>query len=308
MRFNEDADLDASQVEEVGSSGGGLGGGGLIALGGGGLSIAGVLIYVLLTGLVGGGGGGLPVSLDQVNNGQQTDSGALASQCRTGRDANNRDDCALVASINSIQGFWNEELHQIGKNYQKAPTKFFRGSVRTGCGGATSDSGPFYCPADSDVYIDLNFFKELHSRFGAQGGRFVEAYVLAHEYGHHVQNQLGTSRKVKAGDSGPASASVRLELQADCYAGVWASHATSVPTRSGKPLIDEVSRDDIRRALDAAAHIGDDFIQSQLGGHRVDETKFTHGTSAQREKWLTTGLRSGNPGSCNTFDPNADLG
>ena len=308
MRFDDDADLDVSQVEEVSGSGGGFGGG-VLALGGGGLGLAGVLIYFVLTGLAGsGGGGGLPVSLDHVAGGQHTDNATLAAECKTGADANARDDCALVASINSIQGYWSDEFARAGKKYRKAPTKFFRGSVRTGCGGASSEAGPFYCPADADVYIDLDFFKELHGKFGAQGGRFVEAYVLAHEYGHHVQNQLGTSRNVRAGDSGPASASVRLELQADCYAGVWANHATTVPARSGKPLIEEISADDLHRALDAAAHIGDDYIQSQLGGHRVDESQFTHGTSVQRERWLTTGLRTGNPDACDTFAPDADLG
>ncbi|MBB5159582.1 KPN_02809 family neutral zinc metallopeptidase [Saccharopolyspora phatthalungensis] len=308
MRFNEDADLDASQVEDIGGSSGGFGGG-TIAVGGGGLAIVGFVLYFLISNFVGGSGQpALPLNLDRLPAGQQADDQRLAQECRTGADANARDECALVASINSIQGYWTEQFQRSGGTYQVAPTKFFRGAVRTACGGATSAAGPFYCPADADVYIDLDFFNDLKTRFGAQGGHFVEAYVLAHEYGHHVQNLLGTTSKVNPRETGPTSGGVRLELQADCYAGVWANHATTVPTRSGKPLIEEISQDDVRRAVDAAGRIGDDYIQAKLGGGRVDETKFTHGSSAQRAKWFTTGLRTGNPSACNTFDPKANLG
>ena len=178
--------------------------------------------------------------------------------------------------------------------------------MQTGCGDASSATGPFYCPADAEVYIDLGFFQELRQRFGATGGPFVEGYVLAHEYGHHVQNLLGTSEQVGTA-TGPKSGSVRLELQADCYAGAWANHATSTPTASGKPLITGVTQQDVNAALDAAARIGDDQIQRELGGGRVDTTQFSHGTSAQRQRWYTVGYRSGDPTRCNTFDTD-DLG
>jgi predicted metalloprotease len=163
--------------------------------------------------------------------------------------------------------------------------------------------GPFYCPADQHVYIDQSFFKELQTRFGATGGPFVEGYVLAHEYGHHVQNLLGTSRNVGKG-TGADSGSVRLELQADCYAGVWGNHATSTKTASGKPLITNISQQDINNALDTASRIGDDYIQTHLGGGGVDPNKFSHGSSTQRQKWFTTGMQSGNPASCDTFNTN----
>jgi predicted metalloprotease len=153
------------------------------------------------------------------------------------------------------------------------------------------------------VYIDLSFFKELQTKFGATGGPFVEGYVLAHEYGHHVQNLLGTSRNIGKG-SGATSGSVRLELQADCYAGVWANHATSTPGANGKPLITNVSQQDIDNALDTASRIGDDFIQKNLGNGQVNSGSFTHGTSAQRQHWFTTGYQSGNPASCDTFSTN----
>ncbi|GGM58278.1 membrane protein [Longimycelium tulufanense] len=309
MRFNEDAELDTSQVDDLRGAGG-MGVGGRVALGGGGLGIVGLLIFFLL-GQLGGGGTVLPgggTALDQLAPGQQADNRQLEEKCRTGRDANRDQDCALVAIINSIQNYWSDQFARSGKTYQKAPTNFFTGAVSTGgCGGASSDVGPFYCPADTEVYIDLGFFTELQGRFKAQGGTFVEAYVLAHEYGHHVQKLLGTSRRVRPGETGPTSGAVRLELQADCYAGTWAHHATRTPTRSGKPLITEITQDDVNRALDAAARIGDDYIQKNLGSGRVDEGKFSHGSSTQRQKWFTTGLKSGDPAQCNTFGT-ADLG
>jgi predicted metalloprotease len=210
--------------------------------------------------------------------------------------------------VNSLDGYWSDAFARSGMTYQSPRTNFFSGGVSTGCGSATSDVGPFYCPADGEVYIDLTFFRELETRFGAEGGPFARAYVIAHEYGHHIQNLLGTSSRVQSGATGPTSGSVRLELQADCYAGVWANHATTVPTRTGRPLITEVTRADIDAALDTAARIGDDYIQRELGGGQVDETQFSHGSSAQRERWYSTGLQNGNPAACNTFDPNVDLG
>ena len=132
--------------------------------------------------------------------------------------------------------------------------------------------------------------------------------MIAHEYGHHVQDLLGTTNRVQAGDSGPTSGSVRLELQADCYAGVWTNHAASVPTSSGQPLIEDINQQDIASVLDTASRIGDDFIQSNLGGGRVNESQFTHGSSAQREKWWTTGYKSGDPAQCDTVARGVNLG
>ncbi|WP_026423795.1 KPN_02809 family neutral zinc metallopeptidase [Actinokineospora inagensis] len=293
MDFNDDVALDTSQVQDS------RGVGGRVALGGGGLGIVGLIVYFVLNSL-GGVPASVPLSTDGVQRNQAVANSDLAKECRTGKDANGKPDCARVALINSIQGYWTDQFARSGRTYQQAPTLFFSGSVNTGCGGATADVGPFYCPADEKVYIDLSFFRELQSKFGAQGGTFVEAYVLAHEYGHHVQNLLGTSGKVRRG-SGPTSDSVRLELQADCYAGVWANHATSTPTSGGKPLIRSISQDDVNRALDAASRIGDDYIQQNLGGGRVDQSQFTHGSSAQREKWFLAGINSGNPTECDTF-------
>ena len=306
MRYSENADLDTSDVRDVRGRGG-FGGGRGLAVGGGGLGLVGLVIVVLLQ-LAGGGdsgsGGSALGQLGQLGEGQTADNSQLQQNCRRGSDANRSVDCAVVADIDSIQDYWTRQL---GDRYQRTDTVFFSGSVQTGCGGATSGSGPFYCPADQLVYIDLSFFEELQQRFGAEGGLFVDAYVIAHEYGHHVQNLLGTNRQVNPGEAGPESGSVRLELQADCYAGAWANHAETVPDESGQPLIADINSDDIDRALDAAGRIGDDFIQRNLGGGTVDQNAFTHGSSAQRQKWFTTGYRTGDPRQCDTFATD-DLG
>jgi predicted metalloprotease len=295
VEFNDDAELDTSQVSDQ------RGMGGRIAAGGGGLGIIGLVIYFLISQL--GGGDALPsgAGFGDVGSDQQVGSEAIADKCRTGADANREADCRAIAFINSVQAYWGGQFEAAGRTYQEVQTNFFSGGVRTGCGDASSATGPFYCPADAEVYIDLGFFQELRQRFGATGGPFVEGYVLAHEYGHHVQNLLGTSEQVGTA-TGPKSGSVRLELQADCYAGAWANHATSTPTASGKPLITGVTQQDVKAALDAAARIGDDYIQRELGGGRVDTTQFSHGTSAQRQRWYTVGYSSGDPTRCNTFD------
>src|SRR5882757_7631652 len=303
VQFNDDADLDTSQVQDYRGSGGGGGGGfgfplGGLALGGGGLGIVGLVLWLVISHFAGGGSSN---SLSgQPNNSQ-------INQCKTGAQANASQDCRDVALVNSIQAYWGDQFARSGKTYRKATTIFFTNRQQTGCGTGTTGMGPFYCPADQRVYIDLSFFKELQTRFGATGGPFVEGYVLAHEYGHHVQNLLGTSRTIDKG-TGPTSGSVRLELQADCYAGVWANHAKSTTTASGQPLIENINEADINAGLDTAERIGDDFIQSQIAGQRVDQGQFTHGSSAQREKWLTTGLQTGDPKQCDTFSRGVNLG
>jgi predicted metalloprotease len=189
VQFNEDAELDTSQVSDM------RGVGGRVAVGGGGLGIVGLIIYFVLS-QMGGGAVQLPTGsgFGDVGQNTQVDSQAIREKCRTGADANRADDCRAVAFINSIQAYWSDQFARSGRTYQAAKTNFFQGGVRTGCGSATSASGPFYCPADSQVYIDLAFFQELKTKFGAEGGPFVEAYVLAHEYGHHVQHLLGGHR------------------------------------------------------------------------------------------------------------------
>jgi predicted metalloprotease len=265
-------------------------GGGLPMRGGiGGLVVL-LLVGFLLT-QVGGSTGGTA--------GESTD---LAAQCQTGEDANSDVDCARVAVINSVQFYWAQTLpEQGGRPYESAQTEFFSGSTTTGCGGATSAVGPFYCPADDTVYLDTTFFDDmLEDRLGARGGPFSEAYVIAHEYGHHVQELLGTSDRVRS-EEGATSDSVRLELQADCYAGMWASAATSATDSTGDvAIISELTRDDIARAIDAAEAVGDDRIQ-QRSGVRVDSETWTHGSADQRERWFLTGYGADDMRACDTF-------
>ena len=296
MRFDENARLDTSQIDDLrGAGGGGRGGGvgGRVAIGGGGLGVVGLILYFLLTQLGGGGGAGFDTGgLGGLPPGQTTDTSQAASNCRTGGQANAELDCEVVAVVNSLDAYWSDAFARSGITYQPPRTNFFSGGVSTGCGSASSAVGPFYCPADNEIYLDLGFFSELETRFGAEGGPFARAYVIAHEYGHHIQALLGTNERVRAGETGPTSGSVRLELQADCYAGVWANHAESVPTASGQPLIVGVTREDVAAALDTAARIGDDRLQRKSRGTVVPDS-FTHGTSRQRMRWFREGLKTG---------------
>ena len=248
MRFRPGARLDPGQVQD--RRGGGGGGGRGVAVGGGLGTIVVVVVLALLGVDLPGGASSIPLG---------EDAPALTPNCKTGADANQSEDCRIVGVVNSVQDYWGDHVD----GYQQAPTRFFSGQTNTACGGASSAVGPFYCPADQAVYIDLTFYDELRSRFGARGGPFAEAYVIAHEYGHHVQHLLGTDAKVGGDRQGETSGSVRLELQADCYAGVWAAHAIETG------FIEDLTEDDIADGLDAAAAVGDDRIQqTRHGPHR----------------------------------------
>jgi uncharacterized protein len=286
MKVRRRARLDPSQVEDRrGMSAGGKG----LAVGGGGLGLVIAIVFVVVSALGGHDANSILQELSGVTVGGGSTTGDLA-QCRTGADAQDSEDCRIVAYVNSIQDYWSGQV----SGYQEAPTVFFTGQTSTACGQATTDVGPFYCPADGKVYIDLGFFQELTDRFGAQGGPLAEAYVIAHEYGHHVQDLLGLFDKGGSGGQGPQSRSVRTELQADCYAGVWAANA--VDTKFLTPITDE----DVADALDAAAAVGDDRIQQETSG-QVNRETWTHGSSAERQRWFRTGYTSGDPGACNTF-------
>jgi predicted metalloprotease len=291
MRFDEDSRLDTSQVQDTRS---GIPGG-RIAIGGG-AGVLGLVVYLLFNLLSGGAPGALP-GVEQV----QSDNTQLEQECKTGEDANTKQDCRVVAVVNSVQTFWAQEFERRGGRYETAPTRLFSQATQTACGAASSEVGPFYCPADATVYIDLGFYGELQSKFGARGGPFAQAYVLAHEYGHHVQNLLGTTERVGGDRQGAQSGSVRLELQADCYAGLWANHATTTPgPGGGDPLVERLTEADIADGLDAAAAIGDDRLQERFQG-RVNPESWTHGSSEQRQRWFTTGYESGDLERCDTF-------
>ena len=291
MRFRKDANLDPSQVEDRRGQGGMAFPGGGIAVGGGGLGLVGLAIYLAIALLGGGGGLGPLQNLDDQSIGAQPPS-AIRAECRSGEAANTRADCRIVGDVNSIQAYWADQFQRNGRRYAGATTVFFTGSTDTGCGVATSDVGPFYCPIDKHVYIDLGFFDDLRDQFGATGGPFAEAYVLAHEYGHHVQDLLGRLQG-GSGEAGAQGSSVRTELQADCFAGVWANHAAQTG------FLTDVTEGDIADGLDAAAAVGDDRIQARTQG-QVDPETWTHGAASQRQHWFTVGYQSGKPAACDT--------
>lgn len=286
MDFNDRARLDTSRVRD---SRGRRGPGGRgLAVGGGGLGLVGLLIALALgidPAQLGGSG------LDTLGGGTGVVDEASDARCRTGADADVDDSCRVVGIDNSLYDYWSQTV----QGFTPATTEVFTGSVQTGCGAATSAVGPFSCPADAGIYLDLGFFEQLRTTYGARGGDFAQAYVLAHEYGHHVQNLTGQSERSRQlpEQQGPQGASTRLELQADCYAGAWTANASA----DGFLTVDDT---DIAEGLSAAAAVGDDRIQEAAQG-RVDPESWTHGSAEQRQRWFTTGLRTGDPAQCDTF-------
>ena len=269
----------------------GGGGGGGFQFGGMHIGIGGAIVLLVLSfifkqnffALLGGGGSVQP--------------GPAATSSRPNpnpaRDTTERPMVQFVSFVlDDTQNTWTQILpQQSGKPYHHAKLVLFRDFTRSACGSAESATGPFYCPGDEKVYIDLGFYDELKRRFGAPG-EFAQAYVLAHEIGHHVQNILGIERRVQGNSHGQDSASVHLELQADCFAGIWA-HSTQQ-----RGLLE---KGDVESALGAAAAVGDDRLQKMATGH-VAPDSFTHGTSQQRMSWFTKGFDSGSIAACNTFD------
>ncbi|HEX5690280.1 MAG TPA: neutral zinc metallopeptidase [Roseiflexaceae bacterium] len=288
MPFNDQSRLDPSQVQD--RRGGGMGT--RVAIGGGGLGLV-VLVVALLLGVNPSDLGSVVQPPASQSTGSPNSSSSL-DQCKTGADANNSEDCRIVGYVNSIQSFWTDEFARRGSTYAPAKLVLYTEATQGACGYASSAVGPFYCPNDQQVYLDLSFFNELQTRFGAKGGSFAEAYVLAHEYGHHVQNLTGAlNASAGGGDTGPASAAVQTELQADCLAGIWANHATETG------FLTKLTDEEIAQSLDAAAAVGDDRIQQQSQGY-VSPESWTHGSSQQRQAALKDGLQSGDLDTCST--------
>ena len=267
------------------------GGGGGFQFGGMHLGIGGALILLVLSvvfkqnffALLGGG--------------NSAPGSPAMSQPNPGRDQQEQPMVQFISFVlDDTQKTWEQALpEQAGKPYRHAKLVLFRNYTQSGCGGAESATGPFYCPADEKVYIDLGFYDELRQRFGAPG-QFAQAYVLAHEIGHHVQKIIGVESRVRQMDAnnprGQNAMSVRMELQADCFAGIWA-HSTQQ-----RNLLEQ---GDVQSALGAAAAVGDDRLQKMSTGH-VSPDSFTHGSSAQRMQWFEKGFESGTIAACNTFD------
>jgi uncharacterized protein len=288
----------SADLEDRRGAGGGFGGGGgpipMGRLGGGGIGTIVVLAIVYLLFLKGGGGdGGFNVP-DPTSAFPQVPQTGTGGGSVPGSPDEEKEVQFVSFVLDDAQGFWTQEFETAGKPYQRAKLVLFRDQVSSGCGLASSATGPFYCPLDQKVYIDLGFFNELNRRFQAPGD-FAQAYVLAHEIGHHIQQQLGIEQEVRqesqANPDDANALSVRLELQADCLAGVWARSTYD------RGILES---GDLQEGLTAAAAVGDDRIQAQAQG-RIDPESFTHGTSEQRSHWLQTGFDSGRLEACDTF-------
>ncbi len=292
MTFNEGMQIDTSTTS---SSGGGRGPGRGIAVGGG---LGGLLIVVVALFL--GVDPSSVIQQPQMDTQGVDAPGFDLSQCKTGEDANNIVQCRVVATGNSVDGVWE----QLMQGYTRPHVRLFSGQVDTGCGPATSDVGPFYCPVDQTAYFDTDFFDVLRDQFGSSGGPFAQEYVVAHEFGHHVQNLQGVLGRAQQDPQGATGGGVRTELQADCYAGVWA-HYAAITKQEGTdvPFLEPLSDKDIADALSAASSVGDDRIQEAATG-RVNPESWTHGSSEQRQKWFTVGYQTGDPAKCDTFATN----
>ena len=287
MTFNEGMQIDTSNI-----SAGGRGPGRGIAIGGG----LGGLVIVVIALLLGNDPSAVVPEQGQIGTGVEA-PGYDLSHCKTGADANKYVECRVVATTNSVDGVWQQLL----PGYTPPHTTLFHGQVQTGCGPADTSVGPFYCPVDKTAYFDTDFFQVLVDQFGSSGGPLAQEYVVAHEYGHHVQDLQGTIGRAQQGVQGAQGNSVRTELQADCYAGIWA-HYAAVTKQPGTDVtyLEPLSDKDIADALSAASSVGDDRIQKEATG-RINPEQWTHGSSAERQKWFTVGYQTGDIKKCDTF-------
>jgi predicted metalloprotease len=289
MTFNDDAKYSGKGVRKSGRRTG-------LAVGGGGLGLVAVvllsqLLGVDLTGLVGGGTGG--------TGGSSQSEGTALENCYTGDDADADIECRVGFTYDSLEAYWAEQAPAMGIPYSTTLINLFSGGIDTGCGSATSAVGPFYCPADQQIYLDTGFYDTLRSQFGATAGPLSQLYVVGHEWGHHIQNLAGTFATADSSQTGPTSDAVRLEVQADCFAGAWLGSATETTDAEGNRLLDPITDTQISDALNAASAIGDDRIQEKTQG-QVNPESWTHGSSEQRQKWFQAGYTNGAE-ACDTF-------
>ncbi|OIH97470.1 MULTISPECIES: neutral zinc metallopeptidase [unclassified Curtobacterium] len=289
MTFNDDSRLSGGKVTRRGRG---------AAIGGGAVGVGAIIVFLIaqftgvdLTGLVDGGG------TTQI---QQPDQSVdAAAECRTGRDANLQVECRMEGAAESLDAFWTAEARDLGITYSTPGFVLFTDSTSTSCGQASAATGPFYCPPDRSIYLDTAFYDDLQSQYGSSGGPLAQMYVVAHEWGHHIQQLQGSFANTDRSGTGASSGSVRVELQADCYAGAWVGDAANTEDAAGNTFFEPITRAQIDDALSAASAVGDDSIQERSSG-RVDPDSFTHGSSAQRQKWFVQGYQRGAT-ACDTF-------
>ncbi|OSP08984.1 KPN_02809 family neutral zinc metallopeptidase [Microbacterium sp. LEMMJ01] len=276
MTFNPDADLSRNTTRRRGRTAAIAGGSGvgvlaLLAL------IAGPLLGIDLSGLVGGAPGG----------GSEPAGGSAIENCDSGADANANVDCRMAGAQVALDAFWDDNV----EGYQAPQLIVVDGATSTQCGTASNAVGPFYCPPEETVYIDPTFFQLMQQQFGASAGNLAQLYIVGHEWGHHIQNLLGAMERYPNNGTGPGSNGVRMELQADCYAGGWLGRATEQTDADGDPYLEKPTEEQIRDALNAASTVGDDHIQEQSG--QVNPETWTHGSSEQRQRWFAEGYQNG---------------
>lgn len=277
MTFNPDADLSGNTTRRRGRTAAIAGGAsvgvlGLIAL------IAGPLLGIDLTGLLGG------VSEPSGDSGS---GGSVIENCDTGQDANERVDCRMVGAQVALDAFWADNVD----GYRKPTMTVVDGATSTQCGTASNAVGPFYCPPEEGVYVDPTFFQLMQEQFGASAGDLAQLYIVGHEWGHHIQNITGDMQKYPDNGTGPGSNGVRMELQADCYAGAWIGRMTEQTDADGDPYLLAPTEAELTDALNAASTVGDDNIQEQSGA--VNPESWTHGSSDQRQYWFANGYENG---------------
>ncbi|PZF03648.1 neutral zinc metallopeptidase [Curtobacterium sp. MCLR17_040] len=290
MTFNDDSQLRGGKVKRRGRT---------TAIGGGAVGVGAIVVFLILqftgvdvSGIVGGGNGLTTIQ----QGGESVDA---APECRTGRDANLRVECRMEGAAESLDAYWTSEARSLGISYTAPEFFLFQDSTDTSCGQASAATGPFYCPPDRAVFLDTAFYDDLQSQYGSSGGPLAQMYVVAHEWAHHIQQLQGSFANTDRSGTGASSGSVRVELQADCYAGAWVGDAATTKDANGETFFEPITRSQITDALSAASAVGDDSIQERATG-RVDPDSFTHGSSEQRQRWFLRGYQQGAT-SCDTL-------
>ncbi|WP_412872172.1 neutral zinc metallopeptidase [Curtobacterium flaccumfaciens] len=290
MTFNDDSQLRGGKVKRRGRT---------TAIGGGAVGVGAIVVFLIaqftgfdLSRIVGSGNGLTTIQ----QGGESVDA---APECRTGRDANLRVECRMEGAAESLDAYWTSEARSLGISYTSPEFFLFQDSTDTSCGQASAATGPFYCPPDRAIFLDTAFYDDLQSQYGSSGGPLAQMYVVAHEWGHHVQQLQGSFANTDRSGTGASSGSVRVELQADCYAGAWVGDAATTEDANGETFFEPITRSQITDALSAASAVGDDSIQERATG-RVDPDSFTHGSSEQRQRWFLRGYQQGAT-SCDTL-------